>query len=52
MYTFLHNSWKAYSIFGIINLNILINMQFVCLHKSRIRNRENLQYPLIPKGIL
>lgn len=27
MYTFLHISWKAYLIFGIINLNILINMQ-------------------------
>lgn len=48
MYTFLHNSWKAYLIFGIINFNILINMQFSDIKVEY--ETKNRQYPLVAKG--
>lgn len=51
MYTFLHNSWKAYLIFGIINLNILINMQLFAYIKVEYETRES-SVPTCCKGYI
>lgn len=51
-YTFFYDSWKTtLHFFGIINLNILINKQLVCLDKVE-DEKKMIQYPLVAKGIL